>query len=252
MLGVKEVMSTFKHFINNKYINLNCPYCKAKTSNYILQIEREDNTQKDYGVFFFSARCTVCKKATIYFEENKWCSAGDGHVGEVEVLKQKRIYPVEIIGSDLPEPSKSMPEDVKAIYNEAASVFDLSLRSSGALIRVALEKLLKRHVLNDPSGRLYDMIGRLSPNQPEYIIQLMDIIRTSGNSSAHDGLSTDESIRELNDNENRERVITLFKFLNLICELIGLSNQSNKMFSSELTEGQRNQIKIRNQKNKED
>ena len=80
----------------------------------------------------------------------------------------------------------------------------------------------------------------------------MDIIRTSGNSSAHDGLSTDESIRELNDNENRERVITLFKFLNLICELIGLSNQSNKMFSSELTEGQRNQIKIRNQKNKED
>ena len=94
------------------------------------------------------------------------------------------------------------------------------------------------------------MIGRLSPNQPEYIIQLMDIIRASGNSSAHDGLKTDESIRELNDNENRERVITLFKFLNLICELIGLSNQSNKMFSSELTEGQRKQIKIRNQKNK--
>ncbi|ECQ5639008.1 DUF4145 domain-containing protein [Campylobacter jejuni] len=53
------------------------------------------------------------------------------------------------------------------MYKEAANVFEISPRSSAALIRLTLELLLKRYLVND--GRkhtLNEMIGMLSPNTP--------------------------------------------------------------------------------------
>jgi len=37
------------------------------------------------------------------------------------------------------------------------------LRSLEALIRVLLERLIRKHVLKNLSERLFDMIGRLTP-----------------------------------------------------------------------------------------
>lgn len=80
---------------------------------------------------------------------------------------QRIIYPQQICTTQVPTPSKYMPEDVKKMYKEAANVFEISPRSSAALIRLTLELLLKRYLVND--GRkhtLNEMIGMLSPNTP--------------------------------------------------------------------------------------
>ncbi|WP_156741896.1 hypothetical protein [Occultella aeris] len=42
-----------------------------------------------------------------------------------------------------PDPSPDMPEDVAQLYEEASTVVGLSPRSASALLRLALEALLK-------------------------------------------------------------------------------------------------------------
>lgn len=208
------------------------------TSNEISFIGQLNN--HDYSpsrnTYFYLATCCVCYKATIYAKK----------VNISEVVMQKRIYPVELVNPSLPKASKYMPDDIKEIYNEAAKVFDLSLRSAGALLRVALEKMLKKYV-DDKDDSLNNMIGQVSKDVPEYVTNLMDIIRTSGNAELHGSSRKEASFRELSKDENIEHVEYLFKFLNVISQSMGVLKDANKIFN-ELPENQKKQIEKRNAK----
>lgn len=228
---------------SNNYVNLPCPYCDSingappMTSNEISFIGQVDNHDNAPGrnTYFYLATCCVCYKATIYAKK----------VNISEVVMQKRIYPVELVNPSLPKASKYMPDDIKEIYNEAAKVFDLSLRSAGALLRVALEKMLKKYVDKDDS--LNNMIGQVSKDVPEYVSNLMDIIRTSGNAELHGSSRKETSFRELSNDETIGHVEYLFKFLNVISQSMGVLKDANKIFN-ELPENQKKQIENRNAK----
>ena len=107
------------------------------------------------SVEFYSATCNNCGSESIYVENKMMVEdvptptqAGISvNTARNVILLQKCIYPESPIPDILPVPSESMPEDVKKIYNEAASVFNKSLRASGTLIRITLETLLKNAII---------------------------------------------------------------------------------------------------------
>lgn len=109
------------------------------------------------------------------------------------------------------EPNYDMPEDVKADYREAASVLALSPKSSAALLRLALQKLM-RYILGDHStGKIYDDIKLLRERQLDTsLVMALDTIRISGNESVHPGTIS------LDDHPEDARY--LFTILNMICD----------------------------------
>ncbi|WP_162625474.1 DUF4145 domain-containing protein [Mycolicibacterium llatzerense] len=104
-----------------------------------------------------------------------------------------------------------MPEDVLALYDEAASIADISPRSASALLRTALEVLTSNHLgqdgvtLNDAIGNLVGE-GRLDGT----LQQAMDYLRLTGNGAVHP--------REVQLEDGRQNVEALFVVLNVVVE----------------------------------
>lgn len=86
------------------------------------------------------------------------------------------------------EPSVDMPDDVRALYLEAASVLNLSPRSAAALLRLALQKLLNQ-VLGDEAKSTIDANIKLLKEKyaSASLIKALDVIRVFGNESVHPG-----------------------------------------------------------------
>ena len=53
-------------------------------------------------------------------------------------------------------PLDEMPEDIKALYNEARSIVELSQKGSCAIIRLALQKLCNRLAGQDEKKKLME------------------------------------------------------------------------------------------------
>lgn len=211
------------------------------------------------SVEFYSATCDNCGSESIYVENKMMVEdvpiptdvGIQGNAARNVILLQKCIYPESSIPDILPAPSESMPEDVEKIYNEAASVFNKSLRASGTLIRIALETLLKNHTEADPNNSLNIMIGQLSRTMPSFITEMMDNIRIFGNSNAHAHKNELDKYRQINETENKEQVIELFNFVNLICDQMGLLTKSHEMYEK-IPDTKKNQISKRNEKFQKD
>lgn len=278
-------MEKIEPFIDRRERSLRCPFCckpGSTTSHFISKISsissqgitkvsltdwlRKNNFVNDLNnervtvrtVEFYSAVCNNCRSESIYVENKIMLddaptpTQAGVHVSTARtvVLLQKCIYPESPIPDILPTPSNFMPEDVKKIYNEAASVFDKSLRASGTLIRITLETLLKNHTEADPKSSLNIMIGQLSRTMPPFITEMMDNIRIFGNSNAHAHKNELNKYRQINESENKEQVIELFNFVNLICDQMGLLEKSHKMYEK-ISDTKRRQINKRNEKFKE-
>jgi Domain of unknown function (DUF4145) len=101
-----------------------------------------------------------------------------------------------------------MPAEVANIFNEAHAVFENSPRASAALLRLALQVLLKS--LNLPSSSINDDIKILiqSKQLSNITIQALDSIRIMGNNAVHPG--------EIDLNEDSQTTIDLFHILNYI------------------------------------
>ncbi|MEH6990879.1 DUF4145 domain-containing protein [Cytobacillus firmus] len=132
-----------------------------------------------------------------------------------------RLYPKEIT---LPEPSKYMLKDAAEIYEEARLIFELSPRSSSALLRLSLEIIL-RNILNEYNKTLNQMIGQLAIEDiDEHTKKGLDIIRYHGNQCIHTG--------EINLEENKDSVESLFTLVNYIVDdLIGKKQKIDEQYS---------------------
>ena len=111
-----------------------------------------------------------------------------------------------------PPPNNDMPDNVKGIYREAATIANKSPRAAAAILRVALQKLCKE--LKCPSDKLYEQISDLLEDEkvPSIVIDAMEVIRLVGNDAAHPdrfGIDVDR---------NLEAVHSLFEFINLIVD----------------------------------
>ena len=279
-------MEEIEPFVDGRDRSLRCPFCckpGSTTSHYMKRIfntssqgikkvsltdwskknnfKGDSNNQQilNRSVEFYSATCNNCGSESIYVENKMMVEdvptptqAGISvNTARNVILLQKCIYPESPIPDILPVPSESMPEDVKKIYNEAASVFNKSLRASGTLIRITLETLLKNHTEADANSSLNIMIGQLSRTMPSFITEMMDNNRVFGNSNAHAHENELDRYRQINETENKEQVIELFTFVNLICDQMGLLAKSHEMYER-IPDTKKNQISKRNKKFKKE
>jgi hypothetical protein len=124
----------------------------------------------------------------------------------------------------LPPPHEDMSDAVKAVYREAAAVSGKSPRAAAALLRLALESLLKLD-LNRPEKDLNAMIGGLARDLPEQVIQAMDVVRVHGNGSVHAGqIDVDDD-----DPETVGEIATIINFVidRLIAQPLKVENMYN-------------------------
>ena len=93
----------------------------------------------------------------------------------------KTIFPNT---SHQPPAHTEMPEQIKLIYEEASTISRLSPRASCALMRHALEELVKNIGYKD---RLFDSIGQMYEKGliDDAIKDALDIVRLTGNDSLH-------------------------------------------------------------------
>ncbi|HED6124635.1 TPA: DUF4145 domain-containing protein [Campylobacter jejuni] len=129
---------------------------------------------------------------------------------------QKYFFPREVA---IP-PEENMPENVKEIYEEASLVLGDSPRASCALLRLALQELmkylkeniqiyngLKNRNINEDIKEIIN-IGNFYQEQKESLEEAMNSIRLIGNKASHPS--------ELDINDNSEIANILFEMINFI------------------------------------
>ena len=112
-----------------------------------------------------------------------------------------RVIPIEPSNEDL-------NDEIKALYNEAKSIFNDSPKGAAALLRLALQKLLIQ--LGMKGKNINEDIGELVKEKqlPSEVQKALDIVRVIGNNAVHPG--------EINLDDNIEIALRLFKILNFI------------------------------------
>ena len=135
-----------------------------------------------------------------------------------------------------PLPNPDLPEDVKALYEEAFFIAALSPRAACALLRVSIDKLCTH--LGEKDKDLNKKIGSLvKKGLPVKIQQSLDVVRIVANSLLHPG--------EIDFKDTPEIAAKLFVLVNLIAEyVISSPNQVSKLYE-EMPRPQKEAIKKR-------
>lgn len=148
--------------------------------------------------------CQSCKKPSLWY-------------------KNSLVYPIQ---NAVEDPNPLMPPEVMEIYNEARSVLNLSPRSSAALLRLGLEKLLP--YLGAKKGNINQMIKQLVQERKVIgkLQEAMDTLRVVGNDAVHPGLI------DLEGRDNRDVSLALFKILNfIVAETLESDETINELYS---------------------
>ena len=191
----------------------NCPFCNAysKQSWYDLIY---DNKYLDKGSVCFCAHCE---------EYSMW---RDG----------KMVSP-DFAGI---EPSnQDLSDDIKADYEEAASILQKSPRGAGALLRLAIQKLCKE--LGEEGKNINNDIKDLvSKGLPSAVQKSLDVVRVIGNDAVHPG--------QIDLRDNAETAKALFKLVNLIAEKMITEPKEVEAIYDSLPDDKKQQIEERDKK----
>ena len=179
----------------------NCPHCKVYARMEWERFYAGGGTQPVEKYSFYYSQCLYCGKSIIWYLENK---------------NPKMFFPREVA---IP-PEENMPENVKEIYEEASLVLGDSPRASCALLRLALQELmkylkenietyskLKNRNINEDIEEIIN-IGNFYQGQKDVLKEAMDSIRLVGNKASHPS--------ELDINDNSEIANILFEMINFI------------------------------------
>jgi hypothetical protein len=135
-----------------------------------------------------------------------------------------------------PFPNPEMPDSVRSLYLESASVASKSPRGAAALLRLAVQLLCKE--LGEKGININDDIKNLvAKGLPDIVQKSLDIVRVTGNEAVHPGQI---------DTDDPEVVARLFDLLNIIVEyMIALPKRVTGLYSG-LPSGALTSIKKRN------
>lgn len=162
-------------------------YGASLTSPYPLPYREKESWYIQHRFLnLFISRCYVCSKGAIW-------------------LQGKLIYPAATFEV---KPNADLPDDVRADFEEAALIANLSPRGAAALLRLAIEKLC-RHL--GKSGKVDKMIEDLvADGLHKKVQQALDVVRVVGNESVHPG--------SLDLKDDAATVQSLFRLVNIIAE----------------------------------
>lgn len=161
-----------------------CPHCHvyAHQSQYPILYNRHNYIENSQILF-----CVCCRKYSIW-------------------IHKQMVYPDL---STAPPAIPEMPEDVKKLYNEARSISNKSPRGACALLRLAIQVLIK--TLKEDETNLNKAIQNLvKKGLPEKVGDSLHAVRVVGNNAVHPG--------KIDIEDNTKVVFSLFKLINFICE----------------------------------
>jgi hypothetical protein len=129
------------------------------------------------------------------------------HCSDFTLWNNSSIISPRVITVEQPNPDLS--DDIKELYNESATILQDSPRAAAALLRLALQLLLKE--LGGKGKNIDDDIATIVSNGADTQVQkAMDILRVFGNNSVHPG--------EINLNEKSELVVKMFQLVNFVAD----------------------------------
>lgn len=186
--------------IENKKSFDRCPKCFERIKGYYenIIIPNHIDNSDIYSIAIYFTNCDWCKTLILYKD--------DHHPYLIEYEGKSIVFgnyagqirgPVNLIFPEktLERLSLDIPTDFASDYYEALKVLEISPKSSAALSRRCLQKLLeqKAHVR---TGNLADQIQQVldSKQLPSYLSESIDAIRIIGNFAAHPLKSTDSGL----------------------------------------------------------
>lgn len=164
-------------------------YVQKEINNFLRKVG--SNFQSKFYNFvpngFSVATCSSCNDFTLWVNE-------------------EIVYPKK---TTIPPPNEDLDESIKALYIEASTILVDSPKGSTALLRLALQMLLKQ--VGKSGKRINDDIGELvSEGLSPKIQQALDLLRVIGNNAVHPG--------QINLDDNAEVAEKLFSILNFIAD----------------------------------
>ena len=179
-----------------------CPYCRVFASqdwkfisawHEVMEL-KDVNLLRIEDVYVEISICSACNDGTLW-------------------LGEKIIYPLT---GNAPPANSDLPDDIKQVYDEASAIADRSPRAACAMLRLAVEMLMK-HL--GETGNINESIGNLvKKGLNPTVQQSLDIVRITGNNAIHPG--------EI-DFEDTTDVQPLFDLINVIAD--GLITQPKKV-----------------------
>ncbi len=179
-----------------------CPTCGVLAKQEWIKLGmRFENFANSNSNILGSATCQHCKETSIW-------------------IREEMFYPDN---GNCPFPNTEMPESVKNIYLEAASISNKSPRGAAALLRLALQLLCKE--LGESGENVNtDIKNLVIKGLPEIVQQSLDVVRVTGNDAVHPGQI---------DTDNQETVGQLFDLINVIIEyMIALPKKVSGIYTS--------------------
>ena len=123
-------------------------------------------------------------------------------------LDGKMVYPLE---STAPPPNPDLPQTIKEDYEEARAILQSSPRGAAALLRLAIQKLMKE-VGEEGKNINADIAALVQKGLPSLVQQALDLVRVIGNESVHPGQI------DLRDDPDTAR--SLFGLVNIIADVL--------------------------------
>lgn len=201
-------------------------YAQAIYGRSLNDLEQDSNFNifkfKVYNAYILVSQCNTCKKNSIWYKSEYF-----------EELLFPKSSSLNLV------PNDDLSSEAKKDFNEAISVLDISPRSSAALARLTLERMLKdQNVkgenINQKIQSLVD--GGLS----DTIQQSLDIVRVVGNNAVHPG--------EMDITDDKYTATTILTLINVIAEtLITIPKQVKSVYMT-LPESSRKAIEKRSTK----
>lgn len=144
------------------------------------------------------------------------------HCDEITIWHNSKIvYPrVTVVES----PSDDLTEEIKELYNEAALILNDSPRAAAALLRLALQLLLKE-IGGKGKSIDADIKTIVATGVDPQVQKAMDVVRVFGNNGAHPG--------EIQLKEDASLVNKMFELINfIVTKMITSKREIDDLFES--------------------
>jgi len=152
-------------------------------------------------------------------------------------VDKKMVFPREL---PIEPPNNDLNEPIKSLYNEAAKIFLDSPKGSTALLRLALQILLKQ-IGKEGRNINNDIKELVESGLSSKIQKALDLLRVVGNNAVHPG--------QIDLDDNSEVALKLFKILNMIAdEMITKPKEIDTLYDNVVPEETKNHIAKRDGK----
>ncbi|MBU0654167.1 MAG: DUF4145 domain-containing protein [Gammaproteobacteria bacterium] len=149
-------------------------------------------------------------------------------------IDREIIFPRLIL---VDRPNEDLSEEIKSLYNEASRIYIDSPKGATALLRLALQLLLKQ-IGKEGKNINNDIKELVSEGLSPKIQQALDLLRVVGNNAVHPG--------QINLDDNRDIALKLFHLLNYIAnELITKPKELDTLYNEIIPESTRLHINQR-------